>query len=214
MDEPLSNLDAALRLTMRGEIRRIHQEFGLTTIYVTHDQEEALSVSDHVAVMYRGRIEQMGAPAEMYTAPATPFVAEFIGTMNRLEVTIVDSSSGDVDHGGHRLRIEAARGRRQGERVLLLIRPEALELEARTNGASANGNTLSGEVITQTFLGPVTRLKVTGEGTSLIADMSTARAAALPVGATVVARIPAEGAKLLSLPDDGPALPALDPDDQ
>ena len=214
LDEPLSALDAKVRVQLREEIRRIQLELGITTLYVTHDQEEALAVSDHVAVMYGGVIEQMGSPAEMYTAPATPFVAEFIGTMNRLEVTIVDSSSGDVDHGGHRLRIEAARGRRQGERVLLLIRPEALELEARTNGASANGNTLSGEVITQTFLGPVTRLKVTGEGTSLIADMSTARAAALPVGATVVARIPAEGAKLLSLPDDGPGLPALDPDDQ
>ena len=86
--------------------------------------------------------------------------------------------------------------------------------QAPTNGASANGNVLTGEVITQTFLGPVTRLKVSGPNTSLIADMSTARAAALPVGAAVVARVPSEGARLLSLPDDGPALPALDPDDQ
>jgi putative spermidine/putrescine transport system ATP-binding protein len=164
--------------------------------------------------MYGGVIEQMGTPAEMYTAPATPFVAEFIGTMNRLEATILDPSSGDVDHVGNRLRIDAARGRRQGERVLLLIRPESLELEAVTNGASSNGNTLTGEVITQTFLGPVTRLKVSGTNTSLIADMSTARAAALPVGASVVARIPAEGAKLLSLPDDAPVPSALDPDDQ
>jgi putative spermidine/putrescine transport system ATP-binding protein len=214
LDEPLSALDAKVRVQLREEIRRIQLELGITTLYVTHDQEEALAISDHVAVMYGGVIEQMGTPAEMYTAPATPFVAEFIGTMNRLESTIVDGSSGEVDHAGTRLRLDAARGWKNGERVLVLIRPESLELEAATNGGTANGNSLTGEVLTQTFLGPVTRLKVNTDGSGLIADMSTARAAALPVGARVVARVPAEGAKLLSLPDDGPGLPVLDPDDQ
>ena len=85
LDEPLSALDAKVRVQLREEIRRIQLELGITTLYVTHDQEEALAISDHVAVMYSGRIEQMGTPAEMYGAPATPFVAEFIGTMNRLE---------------------------------------------------------------------------------------------------------------------------------
>ena len=212
LDEPLSALDAKVRVQLREEIRRIQLELGITTLYVTHDQEEALAVSDHVAVMYGGVIEQMGAPAEMYTAPATPFVAEFIGTMNRLDAVVIDGTSGEVEHSGLRLHVDAARGRRNGERVLVLIRPEALELEARTNGAAPNS--FAGEVLTQTFLGPVTRLKVTGSGTSLIADMSTARAAALPVGASVVAKIPSEGAKLISLPDDGPGLPVLDPDDQ
>ena len=94
LDEPLSALDAKVRVQLREEIRRIQLELGITTLYVTHDQEEALAVSDHVAVMYGGVIEQMGTPAEMYTAPATPFVAEFIGTMNRLEATIVDGGSG------------------------------------------------------------------------------------------------------------------------
>jgi putative spermidine/putrescine transport system ATP-binding protein len=211
LDEPLSALDAKVRVQLREEIRRIQLELGITTLYVTHDQEEALAVSDHVAVMYGGVIEQMGTPAEMYTAPATPFVAEFIGTMNRLDAIVVDGTTGEVEHSGLRLQVDAARGRRNGERVLVLIRPEALELEAHTNGVTPNS--FSGEVLTQTFLGPVTRLKVTGSGTSLIADMSTARAAALPVGAQVVARIPSEGAKLISLPDDGPALPVLDPDD-
>jgi putative spermidine/putrescine transport system ATP-binding protein len=212
LDEPLSALDAKVRVQLREEIRRIQLELGITTLYVTHDQEEALAVSDHVAVMYGGVIEQMGTPAEMYTAPATPFVAEFIGTMNRLEATVTDGSQGDVEHAGMRLRVDAARGRRNGERVLVLIRPESLELEAATNGAAPNA--FAGEVLTQTFLGPVTRLKVSGSGTNLIADMSTARAAALPVGARVIAKIPSEGAKLLSLPDDGPGLPVLDPDDQ
>src|SRR5437762_8721830 len=108
LDEPLSALDAKVRVQLRDEIRRIQLELGITTLYVTHDQEEALSVSDHVAVMYRGRIEQMGSPAEMYSAPATPFVAEFIGTMNRLEGTVVD---GGVEHGGTTLRIEEASSR-------------------------------------------------------------------------------------------------------
>jgi putative spermidine/putrescine transport system ATP-binding protein len=217
LDEPLSALDAKVRVQLREEIRRIQLDLGITTLYVTHDQEEALAVSDHVAVMYGGVIEQMGTPSEMYTAPATPFVAEFIGTMNRLESTVVDGTSGEIDHAGTRLTLDAARGRRNGERVLVLIRPESLEVEASTNGAApdgaaAGGNTLVGEVLTQTFLGPVTRLKVNTAGSGLIADMSTARAAALPVGARVIARVPAEGAKLLSLPDDGPALPVLDPD--
>ena len=212
LDEPLSALDAKVRVQLREEIRRIQLDLGITTLYVTHDQEEALAVSDHVAVMYGGVIEQMGTPAEMYTAPATPFVAEFIGTMNRLDAIVVDGGTGEVEHSGMRLRVDAAKGRRNGERVLVLIRPESLELEAATNGSAPNSFT--GEVLTQTFLGPVTRVKVTGSGTNLIADMSTARAAALPVGARVSAKIPSEGAKLISLPDDGPGLPVLDPDDQ
>jgi putative spermidine/putrescine transport system ATP-binding protein len=157
--------------------------------------------------MYGGVIEQMGAPGEMYTAPKTPFVAEFIGTMNRLEATVVDGGTGEIEHAGKRLHVDSARGRTNGERVLMLIRPESLELHAGGNGAT-NGNTLSGEVLTQTFLGPVTRLKVTG---GLIADMSTARASALPVGSSVVAQVPVEGVQLLTL-TDGEALPALDPD--
>ncbi len=159
LDEPLSALDAKVRVQLREEIRRIQLELGITTLYVTHDQEEALAISDHVAVMYGGVIEQMGTPSEMYTAPSTPFVAEFIGTMNRLEATVVDGATGEVEHAAPALRVEAARGRAVGERVLVLIRPESLELAAAGNGAATNGNTLAGEVITHTFLGPVTRVK-------------------------------------------------------
>src|SRR6266436_9590262 len=162
LDEPLSALDAKVRVQLREEIRRIQLELGITTLYVTHDQEEALSVSEHVAVMYRGRIEQMGAPAEMYSAPATPFVAEFIGTMNRLEALVVDGDSGAIDYGGVTLTVDAARGRTRGQRLLVLLRPETVEV-GPANGGGAN--TLTGEVITQTFLGPVTRLKIVGTGT-------------------------------------------------
>src|SRR5207248_8884118 len=126
LDEPLSALDAKVRVQLREEIRRIQLEFGITTLYVKHDQEEAPSVSDHVAVMYRGRIEQMGARAEMYSAPATPFVAEFIGTMNRLEATVVDPDRGVVETGRVPLMAAAARGKERVARVLVIIRPETV----------------------------------------------------------------------------------------
>jgi len=200
LDEPLSALDAKVRVQLREEIRRIQLELGITTLYVTHDQEEALSVSDHVAVMYRGRIEQMGAPAEMYSAPATPFVAEFIGTMNRLEAIVVDGGSGAVEHGGVTLMVEAARGRAKGDRVLVLVRPETVDV-APANG-DGGADTLSGDVITQTFLGPVTRLKIVGPGTDLIADVSTVKAASLPVGMRVTASLPAGDARVLELSDE------------
>jgi putative spermidine/putrescine transport system ATP-binding protein len=201
LDEPLSALDAKVRVQLREEIRRIQLELGITTLYVTHDQEEALSVSDHVAVMYGGRIEQMGSPAEMYSAPATPFVAEFIGTMNRLEGTVVD---GGVQHAGAMLRIEEAQNRPRGERVLVLVRPETVEVE-RANG-SGGANTLVGDVVTQTFLGPVTRLKILGEGVDVIADVPTQKALSLPVGTRVAAVLPAEGARLLTLKEDAPQI--------
>jgi putative spermidine/putrescine transport system ATP-binding protein len=201
LDEPLSALDAKVRVQLREEIRRIQLELGITTLYVTHDQEEALSVSDHVAVMYGGRIEQMGSPAEMYSAPATPFVAEFIGTMNRLEGTVVD---GGVQHAGTTLRIAEAQNRARGERVLVLVRPETVEVDRANGGGGAN--TLIGDVVTQTFLGPVTRLKILGDGVDVIADVPTQKALSLPVGTRVVAVLPAEGARLLSLKEDVPQI--------
>jgi putative spermidine/putrescine transport system ATP-binding protein len=205
LDEPLSALDAKVRVQLREEIRRIQLELGITTIYVTHDQEEALSISDRVAVLYRGRIEQVGSPAEMYGSPGTPFVAEFIGVMNRLEATVVDGTRGEVEHKGVRLTVGAARGLPHGERVLVLIRPETLELETADGVAEANG--LTGEVLTHTFLGPVTRVKVIGEGVDLIADIPTSRVEALPIGLRVTARVPAEGVRLLSLAERESAEP-------
>jgi putative spermidine/putrescine transport system ATP-binding protein len=211
LDEPLSALDAKVRVTLREEIRRIQLELGITTLYVTHDQEEALSVSDHVAVMWRGRIEQMGTPAEMYHSPATPFVAEFIGTMNRLEATVM--AGGLVEHGGVRLGVDAAHGRQPGDRVLVLVRPETVELQPVENGGAGDG-ALVGEVLSQTFLGPVTRLKITAEGADLIADVPASRAGSVPVGLKVAARFPADSARLLTLEPDQPASVAPDPDDQ
>jgi putative spermidine/putrescine transport system ATP-binding protein len=201
LDEPLSALDAKVRVQLREEIRRIQSRLGITTIYVTHDQEEALSISDRVAVLSHGRIEQVGTPEEIYSAPATPFVAEFVGTMNRLEATVANPDAGEVDYGGTRLAVNAVRGRPQGERVLVLVRPELVELEPSPNGAPADG-ALAGEIVSQTFLGPVTRLKVASGESDLTVDVSAARARSLPVGTRVVARFPADGARLLSLADE------------
>jgi putative spermidine/putrescine transport system ATP-binding protein len=201
LDEPLSALDAKVRVQLREEIRRIQTQLGITTIYVTHDQEEALSISDRVAVLSQGQIEQVGTPSEIYASPKTPFVAEFVGTMNRLEATVLDGEKGEVDHAGVRLIVDAARGRRHGERVLVLVRPELLELSA--NGAGGD-NTLAGEVLTHTFLGPVTRLKMIGPEAELIADLPTARVDSFPVGRRVVARVPSEGTQLLTLGSEEP----------
>src|SRR5436189_800030 len=100
LDEPLSALDAKIRVALRKEIRSIQRQLGITTVYVTHDQEEALSLSDRVVVMSEGRVEQIGAPASIYNFPATPFVASFVGTLNLLPATVVDSASGRLSVEG------------------------------------------------------------------------------------------------------------------
>ena len=161
LDEPLSALDAKVRVQLREEIRRIQLELGITTLYVTHDQEEALSISDRVAVMWGGKIEQIGSPAEMYGSPATPFVAEFIGTMNRLAGTVADD--GAIDYEGLRLPVEAARGLPRGERVLCLVRPETVDVVA-ADGTSHEG-ALTGEVVSRIFLGAVDARARGGRGT-------------------------------------------------
>ena len=207
LDEPLSALDAKVRVQLREEIRRIQLELGITTLYVTHDQEEALSISDRVAVMWGGKIEQIGSPAEMYGNPATPFVAEFIGTMNRLTGTVADD--GAIDYEGLRLPIEAARGLPRGERVLCLVRPETVDVVA-ADGTS-HENALTGDVVSRIFLGAVTRVRVEDGERSLVADLSTARAAPLTVGSRVVASFAPGSARLLALSDDA-LPPVLDPD--
>jgi putative spermidine/putrescine transport system ATP-binding protein len=194
LDEPLSALDAKVRVQLREEIRRIQSRLGITTIYVTHDQEEALSISDRVAVLSQGHIEQIGPPADIYGSPATPFVAEFVGTMNRLEATVADPASGEIEYAGFRLPIDAVRGRTRGERVLVLIRPETVELELSSNGAG-----LAGEVVSHTFLGAVMRLKVTLGESEMTADVPASRAPMYPVGARVAVRFPADSARLLTL---------------
>ena len=209
LDEPLSALDAKVRVQLREEIRRIQIRLGITTVYVTHDQEEALSISDRVAVLSQGRIEQIAPPAEIYGAPATPFVADFVGTMNRVESVVSDPERGTVEAGGEQLAVDAARGRPRGQRVLLLVRPETVEVSADSGGEGP-----AGEVLSQTFLGATTRLHVAAAGTEWTADLSAERAGGLPVGARVSLSFPPASARLLTLGESEDALPAPDPDDQ
>ena len=140
-----SALDAQVRVQLREEIRRIQTELGITALYVTHDQEEALSISDRVAVMARGRPEQIGVPAEIYREPATPFVAEFVGTTNRFEATVVEGSA--VLHEGNGLSVTAANGRPKGQRILVLVRPESLSVTAAGDAGATSEGGLAASVI-------------------------------------------------------------------
>ncbi|ULH17227.1 ABC transporter ATP-binding protein (plasmid) [Deinococcus sp. KNUC1210] len=126
LDEPLSALDAQVRLNLRDEIRRVQRETGTTTLFVTHDQEEALAISDRVVVMEKGKIAQLGTPEDIYRRPASPFVAEFVGTANRLDATVLDQERGLIEVAGWTgapIAVEAARAFRKGQRLRLYLRP-------------------------------------------------------------------------------------------
>ncbi len=173
LDEPLSALDAQVRVQLREEIRRIQLELGITTVFVTHDQAEALSVADRVGVMRNGRLEQIASPDELYERPATAFVAEFVGTMNRLPAAL---DGGQVQVLG--VRRPAAGSVPPSGPVVALIRPEALEARADARG--------SGRVITRTFSGAVTRLAIAlPDGVEVKVDVASAASAGLTPGAEV-----------------------------
>jgi putative spermidine/putrescine transport system ATP-binding protein len=139
MDEPLSNLDAKLRLEMRAEIRGIHDQIGSTTIYVTHDQDEALSLADRIVVMREGQIRQIGTPQDLYDRPNHPDVADFMGFRTRIPGRLVSASNGHaaVEAGGARLDGIAAEGMAPGDRVLVSIRPEDLVAVDEGDGLTA-----------------------------------------------------------------------------
>ncbi|CAA9318334.1 MAG: ABC transporter, ATP-binding protein (cluster 1, maltose/g3p/polyamine/iron); ABC transporter, ATP-binding protein (cluster 10, nitrate/sulfonate/bicarbonate) [uncultured Frankineae bacterium] len=178
LDEPLSALDAQVRVALREEIRRIQTELAITTLFVTHDQEEALAISDRVGVMSRGRLEQLAAPATVYQQPATPFVAEFIGVTNSFAGTVADGAV--LLPEGNRLPASVVAQRPAGSPVRVLVRPG--DLQVRTDGPGA----LAGTVLTQSFLGPVTRLGVKlPQGDVVRVDVPSERAAATPTGASV-----------------------------
>lgn len=176
LDEPLSALDAKVRVQMREEIRRVQMEVGTTTLFVTHDQEEALAVADRVGVMNRGRLEQIATPAELYARPATPFVADFVGLSNRIPAAVSD--------GVARMRgvsVPALPGSVTG-RGLALVRPEALTVIPDPDGDTA--------VIDVSFLGPVTRIQLRmSDGTHLVAQESGAASRELRVGTPVSIRV-------------------------
>jgi putative spermidine/putrescine transport system ATP-binding protein len=157
LDEPLSALDAKIRISLREQIRAIQLDLGITTVFVTHDQEEALSISDRVVVMNAGHIEQLGKPFEIYNKPATKFVATFVGTLNTVEATIIDKADKTVDIDGQKIRVpHMPAASVNGSPISLTLRPEAISLGAR-NGSDT---TLDGTVTEVHFLGSVLRIKV------------------------------------------------------
>jgi ABC-type Fe3+/spermidine/putrescine transport system ATPase subunit len=160
LDEPLSNLDAKIRVQVRAEIRKLQQELGITTIYVTHDQEEALSLSDRVAVMKDGRVLQVGKPKELYERPRTRFVADFVGTNNLVPGRVSGRAGGElvVDTAVGTLR--AVSDVPLGERCVLAIRPENVAVDAGAGEGNGAGNVVRGRVSFVSYLGSALRYDV------------------------------------------------------
>ena len=157
LDEPLSALDAKIRVALRAEIRSIQQRLGITTIYVTHDQEEALSLSDRIVVMNVGVIEQVGNPFQIYNFPETGFVASFVGTLNAAEATIVDCEKGILNLDGVQLlTAEDLKSKQNGEKVRIAIRPERFSFAS--DGKKAN--VIDCKIETITFLGAIVRIQI------------------------------------------------------
>ena len=157
LDEPLSALDAKIRVSLREQIREIQRTLGITTVFVTHDQEEALSISDRIVVLNGGHVEQFGKPFDIYNRPASKFVATFVGTLNTLSARVTDAASKSVSIGSTTATIPALpAGVQTGDAVALTMRPEAVAL---ANGADRD-IMLEGKVAEVAFLGSVIRLKV------------------------------------------------------
>jgi iron(III) transport system ATP-binding protein len=192
-DEPLSNLDAKLREQMRAEIRRIQQTLGITSVYVTHDQAEAMTLSDRIVVMHQGRIVQVGTATEIYRRPANTFVADFIGTANFLPAQIVGASSEghvDLEVLGRLFHLPLAESPPGvGARVTLLARPEAI-LVARS------GDGYTGCIRRTAYLGPVVEYDVDVAGTVLVATQYDPREV-YPVGTQVCVQLVTEALYLL-----------------
>ena len=171
LDEPLSALDAKVRATLRDEIRRIQTELGITTLFVTHDQEEALGISDRIGVMSNGRLEQLGEPTEVYRHPSSAFVARFVGSMNELPAVVRGPDA--VAVGGYVVATPAVGRRSVGEAVLFLVRPEDMAL----GNGEANG--MPGSVTARTFRAPATIVGVRLDiADSLVAVHASGSAAA------------------------------------
>jgi len=198
LDEPLSALDAKIRVRLRSEIRSIQRTLGITTVYVTHDQEEALSISDRIVVMKDGRIEQIGTPFEIYNRPATGFVAAFIGSSNALQATVLDPGQGTLDVNGQVIRTSQPVSAAAGQPVRLTIRPEAISLQ---NGSESN-NHLRGTLENVVFLGSIVRLVIKCGGVELITDVFNNPHLALPeAGSEVMIGFAPEACVLLSAED-------------
>ncbi len=168
LDEPLSALDAKIRVSLREEIKAIQHKLGITTIFVTHDQEEALSISDRVVVMNGGVAEQMGAPAEIYNNPSSKFVANFIGTLSTVEAKVANPAENTIEFGGKTIPLsDGLQQHKAGDTVSLALRPEALSLWPQADSDTH----LVGKVTSVNFLGSVIRTRIEVDGHEISFDM-------------------------------------------
>lgn len=174
LDEPLSALDAQIRTSLRDDIRRIQRELGITTVFVTHDQEEALSISDRVVVMQAGRADQIGTPSEIYNRPKTRFVANFVGQLNMFKAQQVgpkDLHFAETNVGG--LDLSSVAGK---DAVTVALRPEAMSLSRRPTDTQS----LPCRILSSSFLGSVIRAQVDVAGTAISIDMFNCAGVSLP----------------------------------
>ncbi|MGF6313441.1 putative spermidine/putrescine transport system ATP-binding protein [Bradyrhizobium sp. i1.8.4] len=175
MDEPLGALDKNLREQMQGEIKRLHSDLGITFIYVTHDQEEALNMSDRICLMSGGRIAQLGTPDELYFRPRTRFVAEFIGESNLISGRINDAGR-MVIAGGESIAVPGGDTPTKGSELLVLVRPEKVRICDMDQPVDNSANVLSGKVASNSFFGGTTRVTVVTEnGLNITAKLVSAR---------------------------------------
>jgi putative spermidine/putrescine transport system ATP-binding protein len=166
LDEPLSALDAKIRVSLREEIRDIQRKLGITTVFVTHDQEEAMSISDRMVVMNGGRADQIGTPAEIYNRPSTSFVASFVGTLNILKAKVTDANQRKVSLGGRTLQLNERIKSSDGT-LLLALRPEALSLTP----SDRQDVSVEGTVTHVNFMGSVIRIRMDVDGEPIVFDM-------------------------------------------
>jgi iron(III) transport system ATP-binding protein len=200
-DEPLSNLDARLRIQMRQEIRDLQKRLSITTVYVTHDQEEAMAVSDRIAVMNKGSIVQLGTAEDLYYRPASDFVARFVGKVNLVpgHVAAVDAQGAQVDLLGQRIGVrQLPAGSRVGAPVSVVLRPEAIQLEAAAG--NGDGTQPPARITARTFLGEKIEYLVECAGETLQVAQHSAgpNASSLIVGQPVKLRLPADDIALLA----------------
>ena len=182
LDEPLSNLDANLREEMRFEISRLHETFAITTLYVTHDQAEAMVISDRVAVLHRGRVVQVGTAEDLFQHPRTRFVAEFIGRTNLVDA--IAAEPGVVTRGALRLRV-AVTGLKPGAPVVVSIRPHEIRLVARGQPPSPDPNVLAGVVQRASYLGDAVDYQVRVNGSDVALRVTAPPPAVFRSGETV-----------------------------
>jgi putative spermidine/putrescine transport system ATP-binding protein len=200
LDEPLSALDAKIRVSLREEIRAIQRDLGITTIYVTHDQEEALSMSDRIVVMNAGVAEQIGDPFDIYNRPATAFVASFVGTLNLLQAQVTDPGAGVVTIEGQPLALARPLDIDSGLTIALALRPQAVAL----GQVPGNDILLRGTVKDVNFLGSVVRVRVGLDKQVLSLDMFN-NAAVRPPAVGQVVEISFASADVLVTTTDQPS---------